>query len=150
MPTAECSLPFLQPTVTTTNSEPRQMTGGFVSSNELPVPSTRTRRKKSVRKRFVDHESKKTIVVEVEDPTIHTVNYSWFFDQITKTIKEKVKEPEFVEGMTADFNTTTPVQKIVSQITLMYSVNSYFNFDLLLGCGIPAVEMLGTEEDWKK
>ena len=106
--------------------------------------------KKSVRKMFVDHESKKTIVVEVEDPTIHTVNYSWFFDQITKAIKENVKAPEFVDGITADFNTTTPVQKIVSQITLMYSVNSYFNFDLLLGCGIPAVEMLGTEEDWKK
>ena len=34
--------PLLQPTVTTTNSERRRMTGGFVSSNELPALSTRT------------------------------------------------------------------------------------------------------------
>ena len=58
--------------------------------------------------------------------------------------------PEFVDGMTADFGTTTPVQKIISQITLAYSVNQYFDYVMLLGCGIPAVEMLGSEEDWKK
>ena len=41
---------------------------------------------------------------------------------MTKGIKENVKVPEFVDGMTADFSTTTPVKKIVSQVTLMYSV----------------------------
>ena len=99
---------------------------------------------------FVDHEGKKTIEIPVDDLSIHTVDYSRFFDQITKGIKENVKVPEFVDGMTADFGTTTTVQKIVSQITLMYSVNQYFDFGLLCGCGIPAVEMLGTEEDWRK
>ena len=103
--------------------------------------------KDSVRRMFVDHEAKKTIDIAVDDPSIYTVNYSWFFDQITKKIKENVKVPEFVDGMTADFGTTTPVQKIVSQITLMYSVKQYFEFCMYLGCGIPAVEMLGTEED---
>ena len=104
----------------------------------------------SVRKVFVDHEGKNVIEIPVEDPTIYTVDYNWFFDQITKAIKENVKVPEFVDGMTADFGTTTPVQKIVSQITLMYSMKHYFDFDIIMGCGIPAVEMLGTEEDWQK
>ena len=106
--------------------------------------------KESVRKVFVYHEGKKTVEIPVEDLTIYTVDYNWFFDQITKAIKEDVKVPEFVDGMTADFGTTTPVQKIVSQITLMHSVKHYYNFSLLGGCGIPAVEMLGTEEDWQK
>ena len=106
--------------------------------------------KESVRKMFVEHEGKKDITVQVPDRSIYTVNYSRFFDQITKAIKENVKVPEFVDGMTADFSTTTLVQKIVSQITLMYSVKQYFDFRLMLGCGIPAVEMIGTEEDWKK
>ena len=106
--------------------------------------------KKSVRKMFVDHEGKKTIEVAVPDSTVYTVKYSWFFDQIAKGMKENAKVPEFVDGMTADFSTTTPVQKIVSQITLMYSMKQYFEFRMLLGCGIPAVEMLGREEDWKK
>ena len=52
--------------------------------------------------------------------------------------------------MTADFSTTTPVQKIVSQITLMYSLKEYLYYSLRAGCGIPAVEMLGSEDDWKK
>ena len=86
----------------------------------------------------------------MDDLSIYTVDYSWFFDQITKRIKKNVKVPEFVDGMTADFGTTTAVQKIVSQITLLYSVKQYFRFDMMTSCGIPAVEMIGTEEDWNK
>ena len=99
---------------------------------------------------FTNHEGKKSIEVAVDDPTIHTVNYSWLFDQMAKGIKENVKVPEFVDGMTGDFGTTTPVQKIVSQITLMCSMKKFFFFGHRCGCGIPAVEMLGNEEDWRK
>ena len=106
--------------------------------------------KASVRNLFVDHEGKKTIEVEVDDPTIYTVDYNFLFDQITKQLKENLKVPEFVDGVTADFGTTSAVQKIVSQITLMYSVNQYFDFGIVTMCGIPAVEMLGSEEDWMK
>ena len=107
-------------------------------------------KKESIRKMFVNHEGKKTIEVEVPDDSIYTVDYSWFFDQIARGIQENVKVPEFVDGMTADFSTTTAVQKIVSQITLMTSVQEYFRFGMKCGCGIPAVEMLGTENDWSK
>ena len=106
--------------------------------------------KASVRNMFVDHEGKKTITVQVDDPTIYTVDYNFLFDQITKQIKENLKVPEFVDGVTADFGTTSAVQKIVSQITLMYSVNQYCNFRIMTLCGIPAVEMLGSEDDWMK
>ena len=110
----------------------------------------RSAQQESVRKMFVNHEGKRSIEVAVDDPTIYTVNYSWLFDQIAKGIKENIKVPEFVDGMTGDFGTTTPVQKIVSQITLMCSMKEYFDFGLMFGCGIPAVEMLGSEEDWRK
>ena len=110
----------------------------------------RSSSKASVRNMFVDHEGKKTIEVPVNDPTIYTVDYNYLFDQITKQLKENLKVPEFVDGVTADFGTTSAVQKIVSQITLMYSVNQYFDFAMMCGCGIPAMEMLGSEEDWMK
>ena len=106
--------------------------------------------KESVRKMFVEHDGKKDITVAVPDRSIYTVNYSWFFDQMTKRIKENVKVPEFVDGMTADFSTTTPVQKIVSQVTLMSSVKQYFGLHMITECGIPALEMLGTQAEWKK
>ncbi|XP_078349759.1 uncharacterized protein LOC144634618 [Oculina patagonica] len=107
-------------------------------------------KKESVRKMFVDHEEKKTIEVIVPNTSIYTVDYSWFFDQIATGIQDNVKVPEFVDGMTADFSTTTAVQKIVSQITLMHAVQEYFDFRMGTLCGIPAVEMLGTEDDWSK
>ncbi len=85
--------------------------------------------KESVRKMFVDHEAgKETIIVKVPDRSIYTVDYSWLFDQMAKGIQENVKVPEFVDRITADFSTTTAVQKIVSQITLMHSVQEYFHF----------------------
>ena len=106
--------------------------------------------KASVRNMFVDHKGKKTIEVQVNDPTIYTVDYNFLFDQMTKQLKENLKVPKFVDGVTADFGTTSAVHKIVSQITLMYSVNQYFDFAMMCGCGIPAMEMLGSEEDWMK
>jgi len=59
---------------------------------------------------FVDHDGKKTTEVEVRDTSIYTVNYGWFFDQIAKGMQQKVKVPEFVDGMTAEFSTRTAVQ----------------------------------------
>ena len=122
----------------------------FCVTKRVACAINQNSQKEPVRKMFVEHEGKKTIEVQVRDPSIKSVDYNWFFDQITKGIKENVRVPEFVDGMTADFGTTTLVQKIVSQITLMYSVKQYFDFNMMLGCGIPAVEMLGSEEDWRK
>ena len=104
--------------------------------------------KESVRKMFVDHEGRRTIEVEVDD--ICAVDYSYFFDQISRGVQASIKVPEFVDDMTADFSTTTAVQKIVSQITMMTSVQEYFRYSRLGKCGIPALEMLGTEDDWRK
>ena len=38
---------------------------------------------------------------------------------------------------------------MVSQLILMSSVQKYFNFNTYIACGIPEVELLGTEEDWR-
>lgn len=104
----------------------------------------------NVRKTFVDHEGKKDLVVEVPNWPLTEVNYSSFFDNISKLISENIKIPDYVDTMTANFSTTTAVQRMVSQITLMSSVQEFFAYVLCGGCGIPAIEMLGTEEDWQK
>lgn len=110
--------------------------------------------KKEVRNLFVHFEGKKELMVEVTKeqgwPIFEDMDFTTFFNNIGSLIAENVKFPEYVDGVTADFTTTTLVQKIVSQITLMSSVQSYFDFALWGGCGIPAIEMKGTEEDWLK
>ena len=63
-------------------------------------------------------------------------------------ISKNVKVPEFVEAITADFTTTSPTVKMASQIILLSSVQKYFEFQCRTKCGIPAIELLGNENDW--
>ena len=48
------------------------------------------------------------------------------------------------------FKTTGPTERIASQITLMESMKSYFDYlAVRLGCGIPSVTLQGTPDDWR-
>ena len=103
--------------------------------------------KPNVRKFFVEHEGKEMIEI-VLPGRLDQVNYSWLFDQFSEKIEENINVPEYVQQMIPDFTTTTSIHRIVSQITLMSSVQEYFEFTAYTMCGIPAIEMRGTEEDW--
>ncbi len=103
----------------------------------------------NVRKFFVDHDGKKKLTVEV-GPTIYGVDYSWFFDQMTGLINDNIKVPKYVDTMTSDFSCTTTVQRIISQIAVMTSMQEFFEYEMMLCCGIPSVEMAGQEDDWLK
>ena len=61
-----------------------------------------------------------------------------------------IKTPGYVDLMEADFSTTTSDQLITSQIMIMSSVQKYFDFGMMIMCGIPGVEMNGTLQDWKQ
>ncbi|XP_031574447.1 uncharacterized protein LOC116308204 [Actinia tenebrosa] len=105
----------------------------------------------AVRKRFVEHEGKKELtVVDVSVENIYDVDYPYFFDSMSTLVSRNVKIPEYVDCVTANFTTSTPVKKIVSQITMMSSVQEYFEYNMCIGCGIPAIEMTGTERDWRQ
>ncbi|XP_032237160.1 uncharacterized protein LOC116618023 [Nematostella vectensis] len=107
-------------------------------------------KEEAVRKFFVDHEGKKTLSVKVPTLSIYDIDYEWFFSEMSQQIDENIKVPGYVETVTADFSSTTAVQKVVSQVTLMSSVQEFFDFECMLMCGIPAIEMLGSVQDWEK
>lgn len=102
----------------------------------------------AVRNFFVDHEGKKQININV-GPTLSNIDYSWLFTQFSSEIKRNIKTPGYVDLMQADFSTTSAQQLIISQIALMASVKKYFAFRFCTSCGIPGVEMKGTEKDWE-
>ena len=70
--------------------------------------------------------------------------------------------PEFAEKIAAktkggvaelaqcDFSTTTPVERVVSQITLMDTVQHYFQYTMCCGCGFPSITLTGTPADWER
>ena len=103
-----------------------------------------------VRKFFVQHEGKKTLAVQVGTGPLRVedIDYSWLFDQFSQKIEENINVPEYVQQIIPDFSTTSKIHKIVSQITLMTSVQEFFEYLSFTLCGIPSIEMKGTEDDW--
>ena len=49
----------------------------------------------------------------------------------------------------SDFSTTTPIEKAASEITLMYTMQKYFNFSNFFECGFPSIRLEGTMKDWE-
>jgi len=121
----------------------------FCISQKVAKAIDKNATKPEVRQFFVDHEGKKTLTVGV-GPSIYGVNYSWFFDQMAKEIEANIEVPEYVHIMDTDFSKTSSVQRIVNKVVLMTSVQEYFSYRMMLGCGIPGVVMQGNEGDWKK
>jgi len=103
--------------------------------------------KNKVRDLFVSHEGKKEIFIDV-GPTLAGIDYSWLFNQFSSGIKANIKNPAYADIVQADFSTSTPDQVISCQVMLMASLQKYFSYGFGTCCGIPGVEMTGSEEDW--
>jgi len=101
-----------------------------------------------VRQFFVSHEGKKTLEVTVAQ-SIYDVDYELFFKQMRSQISQNINNPEYTALTECNFSQTTSVQRMVSDIMLMYGFKEYFDYRMVCGCGIPGVTMVGTEEDWK-
>src|SRR5262249_34246791 len=48
------------------------------------------------------------------------------------------------------FSTTGPAERVVAEVVLLDAVKSYFRYELATACGIPAVTLEGTAEDWQQ
>ena len=107
-------------------------------------------KKEEMRKFFVSHKDKKTHTVTVAESSPMDVDYSWFLDQMKTQIEKNINTPNYVELMTANFSTSTKTDRIVSSITTMMSMQEFFEYRMMCGCGIPAVARRGTEDDWIK
>ncbi len=106
----------------------------------------------SLRDYFVNFSGKQSLIVQsdkqLEDPTL---SWNEIFPQFTEQIKKQVGNSHLVETLTCNFSTTTSLEKIVSEITIMESVKSYFEFIIIrIVCGIPEITLEGTPEDWEK
>ncbi len=68
----------------------------------------------------------------------------------TAQINENTKG-DIAKTITADFTTTGITERITSQITLMETMKSYFDYVVhYIACGIPSITLQGTPEDWQK
>jgi hypothetical protein len=58
---------------------------------------------------------------------------------------------EIIDLLSSDFTTTTTVEKVAAEITIMETMKPYFEYILFYAiCGIPEITLQGTHEDWQK
>ena len=104
-----------------------------------------------LRKYFVDFSGKLTLVVNSKNDLLRTsTNWEEIFPQFTSYIAEHTGE-ELINTLTSDFSTTTAIEKVASEITIMEAMEPYFEFVVMyIVCGIPEITLQGTTEDWQK
>ena len=100
---------------------------------------------------FVDFSSKLSLIVQNNEITLDNPDSPWekVFSEFTKQIAAHTGS-EIINLLSADFTTTTAVEKVASEITIMEAMKSYFEFIVETGCGIPEITLQGTTADWQK
>jgi hypothetical protein len=103
----------------------------------------------ALRSRFVQHQGKARIEVRRDDFIKGSPENPW--GEVIGEFSARVQEHI---GPTHDlfvprFSTTTPTDRIAAEIVLLDAVQSYFEYELHTLCGIPAITLEGTAEDWQ-
>ena len=103
----------------------------------------------ALRSRFVRHEGKVQINVRRDDFVKGSPENPWA--EAIEELRNKVEEhigSEF-DLSQPTFTTTGPVERAVAGVVLLDAMRSYFTYDMDSFCGIPAITLEGTPEDWQ-
>lgn len=103
----------------------------------------------ALRERFVGHEGKKDIVVDIPyskgDPNLPWGN---ILAEFSRVLGENLG-PKQRDLVVSNFSTTGVIEKAASEIVLMGAMQKYFGYVGRTLCGIPEITLLGTPEDWQ-
>ncbi len=107
--------------------------------------------KEEMRHYFTSSEGKLSLIVQA-DKKLDDASLSW--EEVLAGFNEQIRKhagDDLVELLTCNFSTTTSLERIASEITIMKTVEPYFEFILMyIACGIPEITLEGTPEDWEK
>jgi Domain of unknown function (DUF4419) len=104
-----------------------------------------------LRTRIVTFEGKATVEMRRDDFVRGSPENPW--PEVWPTFCDQIRE--YIGGeahalVLCDFSTTGPTERAASEVVLMDAVQSYFEYSFMSLCGIPAVTLEGTVEDWEK
>ncbi|MBP5241930.1 MAG: NADH:ubiquinone reductase (Na(+)-transporting) subunit C [Bacteroidales bacterium] len=103
-----------------------------------------------LRSMFVDFDGKKVLEVSVPPNSINnSAQWEESFKQFSEQIAGYVGD-ELVGILTCNFSTSNTVTRTASQITVMATMQKYFEYEIIEVCGIPYVILEGTPDDWHK
>jgi hypothetical protein len=102
----------------------------------------------ALRDKFVNFSGKKEIIIYRNTFIKGDSNNDWqgCFPEFSDGIAEFIGDKR--DLIVSKFSTTGPLEKAISEIVLMDSMQSYFHYTCRTLCGIPSVILTGTPEDW--
>jgi hypothetical protein len=101
----------------------------------------------ALRGRLVRHQGRRELTARVEGLTLAEV--AGAIDDFSAQIRE-ASDPVLHETLLCDFSTTTPEVRTASEVVLMDTYSSYFQYEMRCVCGIPSITLIGTREDWER
>lgn len=105
----------------------------------------------ALRKQFVNHEGEKPLWIRRDGFVLGSPNNDWpgCWEEFAQLIKQNTV-PKTYERLISDFTTTGPLERAISNLTLMDSMQKFFSYGVMTCCGIPQVTLTGEVADWKK
>ncbi|MGO9465079.1 MAG: DUF4419 domain-containing protein [Isosphaeraceae bacterium] len=102
-----------------------------------------------LRSRFVSHEGKIQISVRRDDFVKGSPENPWAdaIEELTQKVREHIGSA--FDLFRPAFTTTGRVEKAAAAVVLLDAMQSYFDYDIETFCGIPAITLEGTPEDWQ-
>jgi hypothetical protein len=102
-----------------------------------------------LRSRFVGHKGKIEISVRRDDFVKGSPENPWAeaIEEFTRKVREHIGSA--FDLFQPNFTTTGPVEKAAAAVVLLNAMRSYFDYDMETLCGIPAITLEGTPEDWQ-
>jgi len=102
-----------------------------------------------LRDRLVDFDGKCQLTVK----TVGTLFSVDFGDMAMRMVDEQIvhniKHPSIAAWLLPSFSTTEPNDRVVAAVSLMATLQAYFEYKFCLCCGLPRVTLLGAPEDWE-
>ena len=100
-----------------------------------------------LRHQIVRHVGKRALIVSAR--SLDADQWPGLVSQFNDLIRGN-SDPVLYETLMCDFSTTTPNIRTGLQVALMDVYESYFEYDVMCVCGIPAITLEGTAEDWQR
>eukprot|EP00825_Cyclidium_porcatum_P018895 TRINITY_DN2149_c0_g1_i1.p3 TRINITY_DN2149_c0_g1~~TRINITY_DN2149_c0_g1_i1.p3 ORF type:complete len:225 (-),score=40.91 TRINITY_DN2149_c0_g1_i1:223-897(-) len=92
-----------------------------------------------------------TVVYNDNDPEGYkkkNFNWDYFTKEFSKEIEKNTKV-DIRQTIQSNFSTSGIIEKAAAEITLMRTMEPYFKYKMIKGCGIGSVHFRGTKEDWQ-
>lgn len=112
-----------------------------------------------LRRHFVHHDGKMILTVIISATSVHAISPVQWESVIhggpkiaLASFAEQLKDalnPKKFDLLVCGFSTTTPADRISSEVAMMGAMKHWFTYKMMLLCGLSTVTVEGTPEDWK-